>query len=93
MLALEISLFILRLNKKDGKHCYRFRESVLKITVKAGESILSVVEDPEWFENQIDILKVNKLLNKFLNSDLFKNIMFKYEVWKTDSKAVFFPMS
>ena len=26
-------------------------ESVLKITVKAGESILSVVEDPEWFEN------------------------------------------
>jgi surface protein len=26
-------------------------ESVLKITVKAGEYILSVVEDPEWFEN------------------------------------------
>jgi glutathione S-transferase len=51
------------------------------------------IADPEWFENQIDILKVNKLLNKFLNSDLFKNIMFKYEVWKTDSKAVFFPMS
>ena len=35
------------------------------------------IADPEWFENQIDILKVNKLLNKFLNSDLFKNIMFK----------------
>ena len=26
-------------------------------------------------------------------SDLFKNIMYKYEVWTTDSKAVFFPMS
>ena len=51
------------------------------------------IADPEWFENQIDILKVNKLLNKFLNSDLFKNIMYKYEVWTIGSKAVFFPMS
>jgi glutathione S-transferase len=51
------------------------------------------IANPEWFENQIDILKVNKLLNKFLYSDLFKNIMYKYEVWTTDSKAVFFPMS
>jgi hypothetical protein len=51
------------------------------------------IADPEWFENQIDFLKVNRLLNKFLNSDLFKNIMYKYDVWNTDSKAVFFPMS
>ena len=76
---------------KDG---WIFSQNINKLDIAILPFIRQFkIADPEWFENQIDILKVNTLLNKFLNSDLFKNIMYKYEVWTTDSKAVFFPMS
>ena len=89
--CLSILLKLESILDKDG---WIFSQHINKLDIAILPFIRQFkIADPEWFENQIDILKVNKLLNKFLNSDLFGNIMYKYEVWTTDSKAVFFPMS
>ena len=89
--CLSILLKLESILDKDG---WIFSQHINKLDIAILPFIRQFkIADPVWFENQIDILKVNKLLNKFLNSDLFKNIMYKYEVWTIGSKAVFFPMS
>ena len=87
--CLSILLKLESILDKDG---WIFSQNINKLDIAILPFIRQFkIADPEWFENQIDILKVNKLHNKFINSDLFKNIMFKYEVWNSDSKAVYFP--
>ena len=49
------------------------------------------IADPDWFDNQTLIPKVKKLLQNFMNSKLFRDIMFKYDVWKDKSPKVYFP--
>jgi glutathione S-transferase len=90
----ECLSILLKLESILDKDKWIFSQNINKLDIAILPFIRQFkIADPEWFENQIDIMKVNKLLNKFLYSDLFKNIMYKYEVWKTDSKAVFFPMN
>ena len=50
------------------------------------------IADPGWFDSCIEIKKVQKLLNHFLESDLFKNIMFKYDEWNIQNEPVYFPI-
>jgi glutathione S-transferase len=89
--CLSILLKLESILDKDG---WIFSQNINKLDISILPFIRQFkIADPEWFENQKDISEVNKLLYKFLYSDLFKNIMYKYEVWETDSKAVFFPMS
>jgi glutathione S-transferase len=90
----ECLSILLKLESILDKDKWIFSQNINKLDIAILPFIRQFkIADPEWFENQIDIMKVNKLLNKFLYSDLFNNIMYKYEVWKTDSKAVFFPMN
>tara|TARA_B100001250_G_C19804150_1_gene792452 strand:- start:1459 stop:2112 length:654 start_codon:yes stop_codon:yes gene_type:complete len=49
------------------------------------------IANPEWFDSQKDIFKVQKLLNNFLDSRLFKEIMHTYEVWHEGSDLAYFP--
>ena len=51
------------------------------------------IADPTWFDSQEDIKKLQNVLNKFLESNLFKDIMYAYDVWKKDSEPVFFPIT
>ena len=51
------------------------------------------IADPTWFDSQEDIKKLQNVLNKFLESNLFKDIMYVYDVWKKDSEPVFFPIT
>ena len=51
------------------------------------------IADPKWFDEQNKIIKIKQLLNTFLSSSLFKDIMYDYEVWKEGSKKSFFPNS
>ncbi len=50
------------------------------------------IADPEWFDSCLEIKKVQKLLNHFLESDLFKKIMFKYDEWNIQNEPVYFPI-
>jgi glutathione S-transferase len=49
------------------------------------------IADIHWFDNQTSIPKVQKLLNNFLNSTLFEDIMINYELWEEGAKGQYFP--
>ena len=51
------------------------------------------IADPAWFDSQEDIPKVRKLLNNFLEYEIFKEVMVNYEVWEEGSHPVYFPTS
>ena len=51
------------------------------------------IADPTWFDSQEGIKKLQNVLNNFLESNLFKDIMYVYDVWKKDSEPVFFPIT
>tara|TARA_A100001011_G_scaffold383004_1_gene453663 strand:+ start:1095 stop:1736 length:642 start_codon:yes stop_codon:yes gene_type:complete len=49
------------------------------------------IADSQWFDEQKEIKSVQRVLNNFQESELFKDVMFAYDEWREDSKAVFFP--
>ena len=49
------------------------------------------IADEQWFDEQLSISRIQKVLFNFLDSDLFQDIMFKYEVWEEGSNSVYFP--
>ena len=51
------------------------------------------IADPDWFDSQEGIRKLQNVLNNFLESELFKDTMHAYDVWKKDSEPVFFPIT
>ena len=49
------------------------------------------IADTYWFDNQTSIPKIQKLLNNFLDSSLFEDIMVNYELWEEGAKGQYFP--
>ena len=49
------------------------------------------IADIEWFDKQDKIKEIQKILSNFLNSDLFKDVMYKYDVWNENAEPQFFP--
>ena len=49
------------------------------------------IADIDWFDFQKDIPKVKRVLNNFLESKLFIEIMHNYKVWQEESDPVYFP--
>ena len=49
------------------------------------------IADSQWFDEQKEIKSVQRVLNNFLESELFEDVMFTYDEWKEESKVVFFP--
>ena len=49
------------------------------------------IANPNWFDQQSEIKKVRKVLKNFIRSNLFKQIMHDYEVWKEGDHPVYFP--
>lgn len=51
------------------------------------------IADSTWFDSQEGIKKLQNVLNNFLESKLFQDIMHVYDVWKKDAEPVFFPIT
>ena len=51
------------------------------------------IADPDWFDSQEGIKKLQNVLNNFLESKLFKDIVHVYDVWRKASEPVFFPIT
>ena len=49
------------------------------------------IADADWFDKQNQITGIQQTLTNFLNSKLFKDIMFKYDVWTENDMPQFFP--
>tara|TARA_B100000989_G_C19499118_1_gene453437 strand:- start:43 stop:654 length:612 start_codon:yes stop_codon:yes gene_type:complete len=50
------------------------------------------IADPKWFNQREKIKKVRDVLNNFIDSNLFKQIMHGYPVWNEDDGPVYFPL-
>jgi len=49
------------------------------------------IADIDWFDSQKDIPKVKEVLDNFLESKLFIEIMHNYKVWEEEADSVYFP--
>ena len=49
------------------------------------------IADIEWFDKQSKIKGIQKILFNFLDSNLFKEVMYKYDVWEENAEPQFFP--
>ena len=49
------------------------------------------IADIEWFDKQNKIKGIQKILFNFLDSNLFKEVMYKYDVWEENTEPQFFP--
>ncbi len=49
------------------------------------------IADIEWFDKQNKIKGIQKILFNFLDSNLFKEVMYKYDVWEENAETQFFP--
>ena len=49
------------------------------------------IADIDWFDKQNKIKGVQKILFNFLDSNLFKEVMYKYDVWEENAEPQFFP--
>ena len=49
------------------------------------------IADIEWFHNQNKIKGIQKILFNFLDSNLIKEVMYKYDVWEENAEPQFFP--
>ncbi len=49
------------------------------------------IADIEWFDKQNTIKGIQKILFNFLDSNLFKEVMYKYDVWEENAEPQFFP--
>ena len=49
------------------------------------------IANSEWFDEQKKIKNVQRLLNNFLESSLFKGVMHNYKVWEGDKEPIYFP--
>ena len=51
------------------------------------------IADTAWFDSRENIKKLQNVLNNLLESKLFEDVMYVYDVWKKDSEPVFFPIT
>ena len=49
------------------------------------------IADQEWFDSQQNIPGIQRVLMNFLDSNIFKSVMNKYEEWSEGSDAIYFP--
>ena len=49
------------------------------------------IADIEWFDKQNKIKGIQKILFNFLDSNLFKEVMYKYDIWEENAEPQFFP--
>ena len=51
------------------------------------------IADPNWFDNHKGLIKVKNYLHNFLASNLLKDVMINYDVWKEESEMSVFPIT
>ena len=49
------------------------------------------IADTDWFDALEEIPEIQGWLNRFLESELLKNIMINYNTWEPGNKEEFFP--
>ena len=51
------------------------------------------IANPNWFDSQREIPRIQKWLSSFLESYLLKEVMVSYEIWEKNKPVTIFPIS
>ena len=88
----ECMSMLISLDKKIFNDGWFFGENLNKLDISILPFIRQFrIADSEWFDKQKEIKRVQRVLNNFLESKLFKDIMYAYDLWKEGSEVIFFP--
>ena len=84
---------LIELNQIISNKKWIFGESINKLDISILPFIRQFrIANPEWFDTQVSINSVKRLLNNFLESKLLNEIMINYDEWKEGSKPEYFPI-
>ncbi|MDA0755401.1 MAG: glutathione S-transferase N-terminal domain-containing protein [Proteobacteria bacterium] len=84
---------LIELNQIISNKKWIFGESINKLDISILPFIRQFrIADPEWFDMQVSIHSVKRVLNNFLESELLNEIMINYDEWKEGSKPEYFPI-
>jgi len=84
---------LIELNQIISNKKWIFGESINKLDISILPFIRQFrIANPEWFDMQVSIHSVKRVLNNFLESDLLNEIMINYDEWKEGSKPEYFPI-
>ena len=91
----EACLSILKqIENAHSKKIYFFGDKINKIDICLLPFIRQFrIADPKWFDSLNEIPNVQNWLNSFLDSELLKHIMVKYEFWKQEDDLKYFPIN
>jgi len=88
----ECMKVLIELDEMISEKSWFFGEKVNKLDISILPFIRQFkIADPEWFDQQIEIKNVRRLLNNFLESSLFKEVMINYEIWEESIEPIYFP--
>jgi len=89
---LECLKILINLENLISKEEWFLGKSVNKLDISILPFIRQFrIADADWFDKQNQITGIQQTLTNFLNSKLFKDIMFKYDVWTENDMPQFFP--
>tara|TARA_S200000501_G_C20627996_1_gene657631 strand:- start:133 stop:729 length:597 start_codon:yes stop_codon:yes gene_type:complete len=75
----------------DGSN-WIFGDSISKLDILILPFIRQFrIADQEWFDSQQNIPGIQRVLMNFLDSNIFKSVMNKYEEWCEGSDKIYFP--
>lgn len=84
---------LIELNQIISNKKWIFGESINKLDISILPFIRQFrIANPEWFDMQVSIHSVKRVLNNFLESELLNEIMINYDEWKEGSKPEYFPI-
>jgi len=89
----ECHKILISLEKKITHKNWFFGDKINKLDISILPFIRQYrIANIDWFDERKDISKVQIILNNFLNSGLFAEIMKKYDVWEEGDNLVYFPV-
>ena len=89
---LECLKFLINLENLISKEEWFLGNNINKLDISILPFIRQYrIADVDWFDKQNEITGIQQILTNFLNSKLFKDIMFKYDVWTENDMPQFFP--
>jgi len=89
---IECVKILYELEKNLSNQAWFFGEKINKLDIAILPFLRQFrIANPKWFDEELGSKKVKKYLHRFIESNLLRDVMIKYEVWHEDSALSYFP--
>ena len=88
----ECVKILCELENNLSNHDWFFGEKINKLDIAILPFLRQFrIANPQWFDEDLELKKVKKYLHRFIESNLLRDVMTNYEVWRKDSALSYFP--